>query len=177
MKKIVQILFLLFIATCVYAGGSKEESTSSSYEDTEPVELYGPWPEGYEYTSNPYESKPGYYDYPDSTPDDYNVDSNIEKASNMNIFEFYDSVKNGSEWDYKQEDSSYEDLGNFNYGATGSAVGLDDDTLERAAGLAQKIAGTSTEEFGSPLGDEPYGDDPNDNYWINEGIKYYNIYN
>ena len=189
MKKIVQIFLLLLVASCLYAGGKKESSSnsttqssstttvSSSSKTENSVDLYGPWPEGYEYTSNPYEPKPGYYDYPSSTPSDYNVDENITEAADMNIIDFYNAVRNNGEWDYKQEDSSYENLGNFNYGATGSAAGLSENTLERAAGVAQIIAGTSSDEFGTPLGGAPYGDDPNDNYWINEGIKYYNTYN
>ncbi|MBL8066414.1 MAG: hypothetical protein JNM34_11230 [Chthonomonadaceae bacterium] len=86
---------------------------------------------------------------------------------------FKEQVKSGGVWDYKHGGhKEYENLGNWNYGATGSYLGLSDDTLLRGAGLYQKIYGTSTDAWGGPLGGPPYGDDPNDQYWIRKGIKF-----
>ncbi|MDM3884430.1 polymorphic toxin type 44 domain-containing protein [Pseudomonas sp. BCRC 81390] len=85
---------------------------------------------------------------------------------------FYSMVRNGGKWDYKQQGRKYEALGNFNYGATGTAAGLSEEFLLRGAGWAQSRAGTSTSTFGSWWGDPPYGDDPEDQEWIKAGIRY-----
>lgn len=124
------------------------------------------------------------------------VDENIraaEVAGNFSprtggqgFFWFYNQVRNGGPWDYKRTSSWYEDFGNFNYGATGSAFGYSEATLLRAAGWAQSRAGTSSINWGKPTsavgaffgsgGSPPFGDDPKDQYWIKEGIKHYNEY-
>lgn len=46
----------------------------------------------------------------------------------------------------------------------------------RMAGWAQERAGTSLPEWGGPWDFPPssFGDDPEDQYWINEGIKDFN---
>ena len=85
---------------------------------------------------------------------------------------FYNQVRNRGPWDYKQRSSRYEAFGNFNYGATGTAAGIPSSRLLRAAGMAQTAAGTSRPEFGSWWRDAPYGDDPRDQYWIEQGIAY-----
>ena len=90
-------------------------------------------------------------------------------------------VKEGGPWDYKNQPSmkanpQYDAFGNFNYGATGTALGLDSYTLQNEAGRAQK-PGTGGKgklgRFGDPKsGIPPYGDRPVDNYWIKQGIEY-----
>jgi hypothetical protein len=60
----------------------------------------------------------------------------------------------------------------FNYGATGYAGGIPESVLLRAAGCAQMKAGTSVDSWNSCWGSEPYGDDPNDQYYIRLGIEY-----
>lgn len=75
-------------------------------------------------------------------------------------------------WDYKQKSREYEAFGNFNYGVTGIVLGIPESVLLRAAGAAQKAAGTSRAEFGDWWGDAPYGDDHSDQHWIKEGIEY-----
>jgi hypothetical protein len=111
--------------------------------------------------------------HPESPPG-VDIDKNIEKAKDMNIIEFYNAVKNGGEWDYKQQGQEYADFGNFNYGATGKATGIPDNVLERGAGWAQEQAGTSLPEWGHWYGGPPYGDDPADQAQIMGGIEYYN---
>jgi len=76
--------------------------------------------------------------------------------------------------------SPWEDFGNFNYGATGSALKISDRLLLRAAGWAQTRASTSLPNWGEPGfllnpwgGTPPYGDDPMDAVWIKEGIQFY----
>jgi hypothetical protein len=81
-------------------------------------------------------------------------------------------VPNKGPWDYKQQGPEFQAAGNFNYGATGSAMGFPDFVLLRMAGLAQKQAGTSKPSWGSPFGFAPYGDDPADQAQIAAGIQY-----
>ncbi len=69
--------------------------------------------------------------------------------------------------------SPYQDFGNFNYGAVGSAWGIPQDLLLRGAGYAQTQAGTSTPEWGNWYQGPPYGDDPADQEQIMQGIQYY----
>ncbi|WP_350650240.1 polymorphic toxin type 44 domain-containing protein, partial [Pseudomonas sp. HY13-MNA-CIBAN-0226] len=66
----------------------------------------------------------------------------------------------------------YEAFGNFNYGATGTVLGIPENVLLRAAGVAQTVARTTRPDFGSWWGGEPFGDDPRDQYWIRRGIEY-----
>jgi len=57
-----------------------------------------------------------------------------------------------------------------------SIVGGDSKAYAVAAGNAQKRAGTSRPEWGEPLGEEPYGDDPKDQLRIKQGIAIYLIW-
>ncbi|WP_428839982.1 polymorphic toxin type 44 domain-containing protein [Burkholderia dolosa] len=54
---------------------------------------------------------------------------------------FYRQVRNRGPWDHKQKQREYADFGNFNYGATGYAAGIPEQTLLRAAGCAQMLVG------------------------------------
>jgi len=104
-----------------------------------------------------------------------------------NLLWFYRKVESGGDWDYKTSGKMYQDFGNFNYGATGAAMGLNDETLLRAAGVYQvwtdiksfingltKLKLTGRIGSGNPLGGPPYGDDPNDQIQIKNGINYSN---
>ena len=69
----------------------------------------------------------------------------------------------------------YLEFGNFNYGATGRALGIPDAILVRAAGVAQFISGWQNwnPSFGVPgHAPAPYGDDPVDQAAIRAGIAY-----
>jgi RHS repeat-associated protein len=108
----------------------------------------------------------------------------VDYADNMdrarhNPFWFRDQVKNKGPMDYKQRGSVYQDFGNFNYGAVGAAVGFPNSILLREAGRAQKAAGTSRPNWGDPGsranpigGTPPYGDDPEDQAWIQRGVDF-----
>lgn len=89
----------------------------------------------------------------------------------MSASEFMRAVGNGGRWDFKQFGSQFEDFGNYNYGVTGRAAGFGDGILKRAAGWAQGEAGTRDLSWGSPFGGPPYGDDPRDQRWIDEGSR------
>ncbi|OZB35563.1 MAG: hypothetical protein B7X44_09490 [Halothiobacillus sp. 15-55-196] len=94
----------------------------------------------------------------------------------MSYGQWYDAVRNGGKWDYKQQGSQYQEFGNYNYGVTARAVGIPGNIPNRGAGWAQGQAGTSLPQWGN-WWDWPsstsFGDDPADQYWINEGIKDY----
>jgi RHS repeat-associated protein len=84
----------------------------------------------------------------------------------------------GHDWDFKRfniGDIDYQDFGNFHYGVVGAAAGIPSWILKRAAGIAQLIADSWKPEFGHWYWKYPYGDDPRDQKYIEEGITYYNI--
>ncbi len=90
---------------------------------------------------------------------------------------FYFMVRNKAPWDYKQLGRRYAKFGNFNFGLTGAAAGIPLDVLQRGAGYAQQQAGTSLPEWGTPFGSAgmsyTYGDDPDDQVYINLGYNAY----
>jgi len=121
-----------------------------------------------------------------------NLAANIRSAQHQRwlivapsrLLVFYAMVHNHGPWDYKQTTvlndfgelvlpSPYEDFGNFNYGATGAAAGIQLPLLQRAAGWAQGRAGTSDPAWGHWFGSWPYGDDPSDEAQIIAGYQYY----
>lgn len=86
---------------------------------------------------------------------------------------FYTMVRNHGKWDYKYHyGSEYANFGNFNFGAVGTAIGIPEEILPRAAGWAQGRAGTRKKDFGAWYSAPPYGDDPVDQAWIRTGIDY-----
>jgi type VI secretion system secreted protein VgrG len=103
-------------------------------------------------------------------------------AAFPNVGWYYDHVKNRGPWDYKQLGKQYENFGNFHFGATACAFGFPEGIGLREAGRAQQAAGTSRPEWGDPGpremyvigggGKAPYGDDPNDSYWISQGYTW-----
>lgn len=50
--------------------------------------------------------------------------------------------------------------------------GITEAVLLRAAGWAQGQVGTRKPEYDVGYGRSPFGDDPNDQYWIKAGIEY-----
>ncbi len=127
-----------------------------------------------------------------AVPPNVSVDANMKTAdkSKSLIFAiprlkwFYSMVRNRGPWDYKQTGrtlndfgeitpSPYQDLANFNFGATGTAAGIESQVLLRAAGWAQQQAGTSQPNWGTPYSlSGPYGDDPRDQFMIKLGITH-----
>jgi len=75
-------------------------------------------------------------------------------------------------WDYKQQTRGYDFPGNYNYGATGSAL-LPENVLLRGAGAAQMFLQPGYDpKNGVPWGSWPYGDDPIDSADISAGYAY-----
>lgn len=66
-------------------------------------------------------------------PSGVSVDENMEEAKEMSLFDFYNAVRNGGKWDYKQQGRGFENFGNFNFGATGKVL-LPGFILKRGAG-------------------------------------------
>jgi hypothetical protein len=117
------------------------------------------------------------------TPPGVDINKNIEEARGKDILWFRDQVRNKGPWDYKQQGPQYRNFGNYNYGATGRALGLSERFLLREAGRAQQAAGTSRPGWGDPGsrlnpfgGTGSYGDDPVDQHWIGQGFGYYDAY-
>ena len=88
-------------------------------------------------------------------------------------------VRPGGQWDYKLRPpirrglgSPFENGGNYNYGATGSALGIPLPVLRRAAGFVQWVKGPYDPANGTPWGASPYGDEPRDQVMIDAGMDY-----
>jgi hypothetical protein len=113
---------------------------------------------------------------PQQIPPGVDMQQNIAEARRMSYREWYDAVRNGGKWDYKQRGRVYEEFGNYNYGVTARSVGIPGNIPNRGAGWAQQQAGTTKPEWGNwwdwPL-NTSFGDDPFDQAWINEGIDDY----
>lgn len=127
---------------------------------------------------------------PAKIPPKVSVDDNIKMAEfahkllspGQALLWFYLQVRNHAPWDYKNTSGhEYADFGNFNYGATGAALGIPDATLLRMAGWAQTRSGNTGSGVSPGFldsilgfgGKPPFGDDPADQIWIERGIRYY----
>jgi len=105
------------------------------------------------------------------------MDRNMEDASHRwDPRWFHRKVQTRGDWDYKRWNLKYDDFGNYNYGATGTAMGFPEDTLYREAGRAQA---PGTGDGGDPGwrlnpwgGTPPYGDEWQDQIEIGKGIAY-----
>ncbi len=117
--------------------------------------------------------------HPWNVPTDVDILQNIAEAKRMSLLEFILAVRSGGRWDYKRQGRQYEKFGNFNYGATGRALGLHEELLLRGAGAYQIFSGTSRYEYGLPtdIKSSSYGDDPRDQEMIRQGIIFYDRFN
>jgi RHS repeat-associated protein len=101
---------------------------------------------------------------------------------------FYERVRADGVWDYKVHDYAkyrysgvringelyaFDHPGNFAFGYAGSAGRFSEDVLKMMAGLAQRQAGTSKDEW---TWETSYYDDPRDQKAISAGIALYNSY-
>lgn len=115
-----------------------------------------------------------------SGPRGVGVAANMEIAPQRSPFWFYKTVQNKGPWDYKQRGPQYEAFGNFNYGATGRAARFPSPVLFQEAGRAQGQDTNADPKFGTPgprflpfLGTGSFGDDPIDQYWIEQGVRHH----
>lgn len=121
------------------------------------------------------------YGYQGELPPGVSVYENINRALEFQANNspaatlewFFEHVRNNKDghlpqsqsMDYKQIDPKYADLGNYNYGAVGHALGIPDAVLENAAGWAQGRADglTNAQAITRALLDrENNGDNPGD---------------
>lgn len=102
------------------------------------------------------------------SPPGVSVFDNMDYARGIGWPEFLANVQNKGAWDYKRQGRQYENFGNFNFGATGWALGVPDNAAERAAGYYQEYrgAGGGTSHF---YAGAPYGDQFTDNQQIQLG--------
>jgi hypothetical protein len=120
-------------------------------------------------------------------PDGSTVNSNVRnlldrlmsqatstRSSDAAVFQIYGywfaQVREGGGWDYKLRHGGTEEIGNFNYGATG-AVLFGSNILLRAAGAIQLITLPSASDGGNPFGSPPYGDQVQDQRDISAGFS------
>jgi len=120
-----------------------------------------------------------------NAPPGVSVDANIAETRRLSrlapeaaLVDWVNKVREGGQWDYKRLEpvGAYEEFGNFNYGATGRALGFPREVLLRAAGFVQVLESFRTGRPhgpGSPFGDPPYGDFPEDQAPILRGTEYY----
>jgi len=115
------------------------------------------------------------------TPSGVSVDDNIRLAEDLSsapvdpLFgygEWLGKVWPRGVWDYKRR-GDFKPFGNFNYGATGAAMGIPLDVLLRAAGVVQMVGGPYDPNNGYPWWLPPYGDQPWDQSVIKSGYRYY----
>jgi len=96
------------------------------------------------------------------------------------ILEFINKSKTGGAWDSKKfcekvEGDPCQHFGNYAWGMLAAANGFALITTLRGAGFYQAIGGKSKIEWIQPvsvlplLSEPPYGDDPEDQYWISRG--------
>jgi uncharacterized protein RhaS with RHS repeats len=116
--------------------------------------------------------------YPYTTPfgPNYNpfytiTQNNVNTARGIDFpWTYKNYVEPNGPWDYKKNNRAFEDFGNYNFGATAAATGLfTNETARREAGRVQVQCHTSNPKWGNPKSGPPYGDDPNDQYWIQQG--------
>jgi RHS repeat-associated protein len=83
---------------------------------------------------------------------------------------------NRGPWDYKwyqgKPHPEYDNFGNFNYGATGCAMGIPLNVLLRGAGYAKSRQLGASDPYGSPLGRFPYGNQPDKQQQIMNGYNF-----
>jgi len=76
-----------------------------------------------------------------------------------------------SAWGYQSQGAQYDDFGNFNYGATGTALGLSSSELLIAAGIVKNFNYWSKGES-NPYSNQPLTNDPHKMDMIVQGIKF-----
>jgi RHS repeat-associated protein len=76
-------------------------------------------------------------------------------------------------WDYKTQGMQYDAFGNFNYGATGAALGLPLSYLQTVGGGLSRVLGTNNPAYGSWYQSPLYGHAPVKSQAITDGYNYY----
>jgi len=120
-------------------------------------------------------------------PSNANVNSNIRQAQVVRVLSWLNPPTYGAttygwfvarvaphmSWDYKRQGVQYAPFGNFNYGATGAALGIPLQQLQMAGGLVAQTFGTHQASWGNWYEPPAYGHDPADVQSIAKGYAYY----
>ena len=92
--------------------------------------------------------------FPCLHPPGTDIDTNIAQAQQNSIIWWFAMVQNWAPWDYKRQNPEYDNFGNFNFGATGCALGIPLNILQRGAGSFKNLP-----KFGHWWWRYPYGND------------------
>lgn len=120
------------------------------------------------------------YPGPQGTSVAQNVQEALEYQSthgpSSTISWFVEQVQGGGDWDYRQQGenlglgkTAWQDIGNFNFGAVGTALGFNSYELENLGGIYQWWR--DKDGSGFPFIINPYYDDQVDNDAIRAGIN------
>lgn len=112
-------------------------------------------------------------------PGGFPLQQNIQQGLDRSVWNpldwwwFKNQVQTGAPWDYKNHGGT-PDQGNFNYGAVGTAMGIPQQILDRAAGFMQgrDHPDQNPKPPGHWYGSAPYGDNQHSQDEINAGIDY-----
>jgi hypothetical protein len=99
---------------------------------------------------------------------------------------YYDEVRTGGPMDYKNQPTlhkhpEYDEFGQFNFGAVGSALSLPEEFIKQAAGAASfasflRQGKLPPKSFGLPWTGPPYGDQPWAQPQISAGYRFTFLY-
>lgn len=107
------------------------------------------------------------------TPAAVDLKANMREASQRwNPLWFYNRVRRGGPWDFRQVAEAHRGVGNFHYAAVGTAFGFPAWCLLRGAGWEHWWSRRSRAMWGRPWGPAPHGDNPEDQEQIRAGIAY-----
>lgn len=95
----------------------------------------------------------------------------IESVQAGPVFQFVMVLPNGP-WDYKQQ-GPYDAFGNFNFGATGAALGYTDEELLGGAGALKRIERVIRRQSEPTQGVDPWGNEAEKAEEIKAGIDYF----
>ena len=95
--------------------------------------------------------------------------------------DWFNRIREGGKWDYKRINlEKFEEFGNFNFGATGAALGIPEEVLLKGAASVQILDLRASGEGNFSLlpggGVAPYGDERKDAAAIKAGIAYYHAH-
>ena len=92
----------------------------------------------------------------------------LQTRHGKNVIEYGETSEPANE-------TQYLEAANVNFGSTGMAGGIPEEILLRIAGWAQSKSGLTRQEWVNWYGDAPYGDDPQEQELIKQGIQIFEL--